>query len=329
MARIVHRHRLPSLAPARGLRRLPVPGRVFLVLAAVVAAVELWPAIDAIWLGVTDIVDELSTVLPTTFRNAAIVALPAAVLWARSRAPRVNPWLWKGAVLVAAVQLSRYPIGLVQETLVEAASTSEAGAASPEYAIASILALLLAFATALGIWALSEGLKDAGARFPNLVIVGLAVAVAAVMTFVFGPSVRAAIEAGNDPQLPINLVSVLANGLYLLSLAVLGARGVAGVARALDGRMAWRLGAIAAVSLAVLPVVSVFTSYLVSTSGETAPEIVYTVLRLAVFIGWPLFAVALGMGMAAWPARRPGDRRLQRHSLGSAARYLAPGAAPR
>ena len=61
MARIVHRHRLPSLAPAPGLRS-PARhrARLFLVLAGVVAAVELWPAVNAAWLGVTDVVGEFA-----------------------------------------------------------------------------------------------------------------------------------------------------------------------------------------------------------------------------------------------------------------------------
>jgi hypothetical protein len=324
MARIVHRHRLPSLAPAPGLRRLPVAGRVFLALAAVVAAVEVWPAVNAVWLGVTDILSEFAQVLPAVFRNAAVVALPAAVLWARPRAPRVNPWLWKGAVIVAVVQLARYPVGLVQDALIETAQVSDAGAASPEYAVASVLGLLLAFVATLGIWALSEGLKDAGARLHAVVVAGLAVTVVAVVIITFGPSVVAAIEQGGDPLLPVNLVSVLANGLYLFALALLAGRSTAGALRRLEPRIAWVLGAIASVSLAAVPVVSLGLTLANSIAQTPAPEGVLTALRLSIFIGWPLLAAAIGMGMGAMPVRNGAGFRARRHALGSAPR-LVPG----
>lgn len=326
MARIVHRHRLPSLAPAPGLRRLPVAGRVFLGLAALVAAVELWPAAYAVWMGVTDVVGELAPVLPNAFRNAAVVALPAAVLWARPRAPRVNPWLWKGAVIVAVVQLARYPVGMVQDALIAAAQVSESGAASPEFAVASVIGLLLAFVSTLGFWALSEGLKDAGARLHAVVVAGLAVAVVAVVIIAFGPSVMAAIEQGGDPLLAVNLVSVLANGLYLFALALVGARSVAGALRRLEPRIAWVLGAIAAVSLAAVPVVSLALTLANSIAQTPAPEGVLTALRLSVFIGWPLLAAAIGMGMGmgAMPVRTRAGFRARRHALDGAAR-LVPG----
>jgi hypothetical protein len=144
---------------------------------------------------------------------------------------------------------------------------------------------------------------------------------------VFGPTVLAAIDQGVDPLLVVNLASVLANGLFLFALALLAARSLAGALRRLDPPVAWRLGAIAAISLAVVPVASVGLSVLSSTAQTSPPEIVFTALRLSSFIGWPLFAVAAGMGMGAWRAGRGDGFRAQRYSLGSTPRVVMPGPA--
>jgi hypothetical protein len=327
MARIVHRHRLPSLAPAPGIRRLPARGRLFLALAAVAAAVELWPAVNATWLGVTDVLGEFASVLPTAFRNAAVVGLPAAVVWAQPRARRVNPWLWKGAVIVAVVQLARYPADRFTRALIEAANVGEPGAAVPAFALASVVGLLLAFLTTLGIWALSEGLMDAGARLAKAVIAGLGLAVVGIVVVAFGPSVMAAIQEGGDPLLAVNLASVLVNALYLFSLALLAGRSVAGAIGRLDPRLAWRLGAVAAVSLAVVPVVSLGLTILGSASQTALPEVLFTALRLSVFLGWPLLAVAFASGMGAQPRWVDGFR-ARRHRLSSVPRVVEGASSP-
>jgi hypothetical protein len=47
-----------------------------------------------------------------------------------------------------------------------------------------------------------------------------------------------------------------------------------------------------------VPVVSLGLA-LVGSVSRTVPSEVFTALRLSVFMGWPLFAVALGSGMGA------------------------------
>lgn len=309
MGRIVHRRRLPSARTPSGIRRLPIVGRAFLLIAVVVAAGELWPAINAAMLGVTDLVGQFADVLPTTLRNAAIVAMPAAVLWARPRVRRTNPWLWKGVLIVATIQLARYPAEFVQTRLLETQGTAGVDDQLLFLTVNGI-SLILAFLSALGVWAVTEGLKDAGARLSNAVVAVLAVGVAAVVIVVFGGPAYEEIRAGMSLQLAMALVSVLANAVFLFALALLAARGSVGAIRRLEPPAGWRVGALAAIALVASPLLSLAGTLAQQLSpGALDFAIFQTVMRVLAIVGWPLFAVALSMGMGAWPVRRPGAAR--------------------
>src|SRR4051812_1082766 len=65
MGRIEHRRPRPGHGDTRvGPRRLPPVGFAFLGLAAVAAVIELWPIVNAIWIGATTWPGEVPRLLP-------------------------------------------------------------------------------------------------------------------------------------------------------------------------------------------------------------------------------------------------------------------------
>ena len=149
---------------------------------------------------------------------------------------------------------------------------------------------MLAVGSVLGIWALGEGLKDSGGRSEVAVVVAL------VVTIAFGlllgiPSVMAGLRV--DLEVVASLVSLVVNLLFLF------VEGCSRVARsrarstARGPRGAWRAGAIAAVVLWVLPILSLVT-LLVSSFVLVDEPLSIPYLGVATYFGWPLFAVRAG-----------------------------------
>jgi protein-S-isoprenylcysteine O-methyltransferase Ste14 len=112
-------------------------------------------------------------------------------------------------------------------------------------------------------------------------------------------------------------VSVAVNMLAVFVGTLLAARAVSG---ALDGalpRRAWRLGAVAAVVLAVLPILSYGLSLVALSLLGDDRGVLGPVFGVGTYFGWPLFAVALAMGMGRVPhvvTRRP-DAHLVRGAI--------------
>lgn len=304
MAAIVHRQVLRGAAPvarseARS-RTATVAIVVFSLAALAVAAIELAPAIQAFIEGVTDYLGTLSPVLPTAFRAASLVLLPALVAWASPARPTANGWLWRGALIVSLVTLARYGAEPIQQAIVDGAA-GQLTVDSREYLIASGIGLLLAFGSLLGVWALSEGLKDAGARLAAP-IVGLAVVMGLIATvLIFGPSMASVGDAVAQGQttIPLFAASVVVNTLFFVTQALLVARALAGARLRLRPRAPWIAGAVAALVLFLFPFISLLRQMLVQyvTNGEDPLPIPTVVLLVTVFFGWPLFAAAIGNGM--------------------------------
>jgi hypothetical protein len=292
MASIEHRLRRAGPSRPTGVRRLPATGRLFLVLAAVVAAAELWPIANAYMLGVTEWWSDAPFLLPTAARVGAIVAMPAAVAWAAPSRTRSNPWLWKGALIVAIVQLLRYPAEWLQPILLQVDGEADF-ASGPGYYAVVVISLALASLSVLGVWALSEGARDAGARVPAPVLVGVGLLSIAIGG-VFVPSLLSAGEQDLTVTL-LNLVSVVVNLLFLFIDGVLFVRLIAGVRARLRPPLAWRAGALGSGVLLVLPLLSLGSLFVGQLTGV---NVVIPFLNVATYFGWPLLAIAVSMGMA-------------------------------
>ena len=164
LARIEHRRTpLGPAGTAPSIRGLPPVALVLLGLGIVVALVELWPIGNAWWIGATEWWTEVPQALPIAARSAAMLMLPAAVAWATPDRARRNTWLWQGALIVAVVQLLRYPARAASSWLFEATAVGDGSGNEALFTGANLaLSIALARASILGIWALSEGLTDAG-----------------------------------------------------------------------------------------------------------------------------------------------------------------------
>lgn len=304
MARIEHRQARRGAVRVEGWRRLPAVGWVFVVLAVVVAGIELWPAADAWWLGVTEWWREVPNLLPEAARTGAMLLLPAAVAWGSPRRYRANGWLWKGAVIISVVQLLRYPVDFVRDAVLQGLADGGADISEPLVLLVNLgVGLSLAIVSVLGVWALSEGVKDGGGRSR------LAVAVAALVALTMGilyviPSVMAGIVMSSE--LLTGLLSIAVNVLYLFVQGLLAGRVVAGLARGVAPRQAWAVGALGGVVLFVVPVLSLgvaLFNYFLVAPGEGIIAIPF--FNVLPFFGWPAVAIALSMGMARFTAPAP------------------------
>jgi hypothetical protein len=299
VARIEQRRTLSAASPAAA-HTLPVVAWVFLVLAAIVALAELQPVAEAWWGGATEWWSEVPQLLPRAVRSGAMIALPAAIAWAAPTRYRANAWLWKGALIVAAVAIARVPVGFVQEALFQL-QIDEGGLRSLLAQVASLgVSVAVALASILGIWALAEGLGDAGGRTRR----GGSVA-AAVLAVAFGLLllVPAVLSGGLDLGLSLvaGLVSVAVNMLAVFVGTLLAARAASGAIDAVSPARAWRLGAVSAVVLAVLPILSYGLSLVALSLLGDDIAVLGPLFGVGTFFGWPLFAVALAMGMGRVP----------------------------
>ena len=278
-------------------------GRVFLALAAVVAVIELWPIANAIWIGATDWPGDVPQLLPQAARAAAMVVLPAAVAWASPKRYRANGWLWNGAVLVSVIQLLRYPVDFGRDALINAFLEGGGDLGDPVPTVLNLgVGLALAFLAILGVWALSEGLKDAGGRSTSAVVVAAAAAVVLGLLLVV-PAFMAGLTL--DLNLVPDLLSVAVNSLYVFANALLAGRAIAGVLRVLRPALAWRAGAVGGSVVFLVPVLSLgallVSSYLLPADAPLSVPF----LGVATYFGWPLVAIAIALGMGRLERRAP------------------------
>jgi hypothetical protein len=302
------------------IRGLPPVALVSLALGVVVAVIELWPVVNAWWLGVTEWWSGIPDHLPIAARSAAMLLLPAAVAWGTPDRARRNRWLWTGALIVAVTHLLRYPANAgsrwLYTTLIE-------GGTDPSDPLVTVIglgiALMLAIGSVLGIWALGEGLKDGGGRSEVAAVVALVVAIAFGLLLGI-PSLMAGLRV--DLELVASLVSLVVNLLFLFVEGLLAGRAVAGALNGVRPAGAWRAGAIGAVVLWVLPILSLAT-LLVSSFVLVDGPISIPYLSVATYFGWPLFAIALALGMGRLPTRSPGVGRSSFLARGTA-RFTAP-----
>ena len=282
------------------IRGLPELALLSLALGVVVAAIELWPIVSAWFIGATEWWSGVPERLPLAARSAAMVMLPAAVAWGTPDRERRNHWLWTGALIVATTQLLRYPVSVASRWLFTTLIEGGTDVSDPLLTLVSLgIALLLAAGSVLGIWALGEGLKDAGGRSEVAVVVAL------LVTIVFGlllgiPSLMAGLRV--DMELVASLVSLIVNLLLLFVAGLLAGRAVAGALNGARPAGAWRAGAVGAVVLWVLPILSLVT-LLVSSFLLVENVVAIPYLGVVTYFGWPLFAVSVALGMGRLPVR--------------------------
>jgi hypothetical protein len=208
---------------------------------------------------------------------------------------RTNGWLWNGALLVAVIQLLRYPVDLARDAAITSLLDGGADLGDPVPLVLNLgVGLGLAFLAILGVWALSEGLKDAGGRST------IAVVVAAVAGIVLGILlVVPAFMAGATLDLGLvpDLLSVVVNSLYVFANALLAGRAIAGVLRGLRPATAWRAGAIGGSVVFTIPVLSLTVILVSSYLLPADSPISVPYLGVATYFGWPLVAIATALGM--------------------------------
>ena len=305
LARIEHRRTpLGPAGTAPSIRGLPAVALVLLGLGIVVAVLELWPVVNAWWIGATQWWSELPLRLPSAARSGAMVMLPAAVAWGSPGTRRHNAWLWKGALILAAVQLLRYPADVASSFLFDLFAADEGSGAETAFVVVSLaLSLPLAVGSIIGIWATGEGLKDAAGGRSRLAVV-VALIVALVFALLLGIPYLMTV-AQPDVDLATSLLSIALNVLFLFVAGVLAGRAVAG---AFDGAVptgGWRAGAIGAVVLWVLPILTLVTLLMGSLLLVDGNQPAIPHVGVATYFGWPLFAVALAMGMGRLAVRSP------------------------
>jgi hypothetical protein len=288
----------PSIEPS--IRGLPPLALLSLGLGVVVAAIELWPIVSAWFIGATEWWSGVPERLPLAARSAAMVMLPAAVAWGTPDRDRRNRWLWTGAMIVAATQLLRYPVSVAWTWLFTTLFEGGTDLSDPLITLLSLgIALLLAAGSVLGTWALAEGLKDGGGRSDVAVVVALVVAI--VFGLLLGiPSLMAGLRV--DTELLASVVSLIVNLLLLFVAGLLAGRAVAGAINGATPAGAWRAGAVGAVLLWVLPILSLVT-LLVGSFLLVDTPLALPYLGATSSFGWPLFAVAVALGMGRLPVR--------------------------
>ena len=206
---------------------------------------------------------------------------------------------------MAIVQLVRYPASAFSGWLFEAVVEAGGDPGEPMIVALSLgIGLALAAASVLGIWALAEGLQDAGGRSVGAAVVAFLVAAAFGMLLLV-PSLMAGVTL--DLELMGSLLSIALNVLFLFVQGLLAGRAVAGALAGIAPRQAWIAGAAAGIVLFVLPALTLVTLLVNSFLFTGTEPLAIQFLAVVTYFGWPLLtiAIAAGMGRLAAPAPDP------------------------
>jgi len=258
LAHVVHRQRVTHRrADPRGLDGIvaclsPV-GWLSLALAVLWMVVGLQPLTSPGVLNQSELAAIAMRILSTA-ADAALVALPAGLELGYPRVRRRNPWLWRGVTLMAVAQLARPVIKLLQTWIVENLDpgTEQVFNTGTALGLGFLLVSLLPGLLLIGaLWALSDGLFDAGARPRRLVVPVMAVAGVVVTLLAYLPY----LGEGLDLSTANGWTNLLGLSLSLLQIALwiaVGVRLVFGGAMGLLPRSAWLIGLLAGVLILLL-----------------------------------------------------------------------------
>lgn len=190
----------------------------------------------------------------STVGDAALVALPAGLELGFPRVRRVNPWLWRGFVLLAvatvASPLVRSAQGWISETLDP--GMEQAFDPSTALGLAFVLLSLAPVLLTIGaLWAASDGLGDAGARPRRPVLQVVVAAGLAITLLAYAPLLGPALDMTKAIGWA-NLASLLLSLLETALWFAVGVRLVSGGVQGLLPRAGWMLGLLAGLLVLVL-----------------------------------------------------------------------------
>ena len=305
MATIVHRRPLRSPAPElRGpgasLSSLTWVGWVSLVVAAAwfvaglrpildMGDVRSWRWPDVAWLAWRELAD------------AVLIALPAALEWGVPGARRRTPLLLRGTVLLALLMVARGILTLVQGWLFDTVGF-EGDFESPVWLSLTLVQLGTIVVGIGGVWALSDGLIDAGARIGRRLLAAASVTGVVLVTWIvpfYAVSPDALGSALSQPLFWLNLVGLILYVIDTVLWSIVAVRLMAGFGARLRPERAWAIGALAG---AAMIAVRAFSMLLSITGGQDAWLTV--VAQLLYGAPWILLVLSLLAGLGRGHERR-------------------------
>jgi hypothetical protein len=291
----------PGPKPPGALDRLSFIGWVWAGIALGWLVLQLWPLLGGGAFADARRVNDIITVV-RAFSGAAALALPAALEFGVPKAWSRVPWLYRGAVLLAVAEFATIVLGQVQQRFLADIDLNDPS--QPVALAFAVASLAPPIAMIGGLWALSDGLWDVGARPSRWIlrIVGGAAVLVTLLTYIpyFG-------QLFSTDALLISGLNVLrlAVSLGLLGItAVAGTHLLSGAIGNLTPRWAWVFAGLAGASY-------VLSAFGQAATGIPIPQDLLLSLYYAVFAleSAPaillVLAFALGLGRTALAVEPP------------------------
>jgi hypothetical protein len=277
------------------------------VMAAVgIVVVDLRPLVESGVIGVAPWTS-LAGQLASAFADAAMMLVPAALLIGYPRVWQQNRWLYRGAVMLAGAQFARVVLDVVQAWILEALSPGSGGAIDPgtlEGLAFAVLSLGIGLVSIAGAWSFSDGLGDAGARPPRLLLAAVAVGLVGGMLAVYWPFLISSLDLSQVVGW-LNVVGFTMSMALIALYGVLSVRLVAGPFLGLVPRAAWIAGALGGAALLAQRILSPLGAWLSATPEQAGlvAQISMVVVVLG-YVAWPLVMVAAFLGLGRGTRRR-------------------------
>ncbi len=313
MATIVHRRlvRLPApepRGPGASFSALTWVGWVSMIGAVAWFANGMRPVLDMgdiqswNWL-------EVARLAWWELADAAIIALPAALEWGVPGARRRTPLLLRGTVWLALLLVARGALSLIQGWLVVTADF-QLDFESPVGLSLTMVQLGTVVIGIAGVWALSDGLIDAGSRIGRRLLATAIVVGLILVTWILPFYAVSAGDLGSAlgrPLFWLNLVGLILYVIDTVLWCIVAVRLMAGFGARLRPRRAWAIGALAG---AAMIAARAFSMLLSITGGQDAWLTV--VAQLLAVAPWILLVLALLAGLGRGRERRDAPPRRMR-----------------
>ncbi len=207
--------------------------------------------------------------------SAAALALPAALERGAAKAWQRAPWLYRAAVFLALSQVATIVLDQLRERFL--ADVDLGDPTQPIVLVFAFASLAPAIATIGGMWALSDGLWDLGARPSRLLLrlVGGAALLITLLTYI--PFLNQAISAEALLVSALNVLRIAVSLGVIAITAVAGTHLVAGAFGRRAPRVAWILAGIAGAAY-------LLGTFARAATGVPLPQDVLVPLFYAVFV---------------------------------------------
>ena len=277
------------------------------VLAAVgIVVADLRPLVESGALGVapwTSIAGQLAGALAA----AALMLMPAALLIGFPGVWHRNRWLYRGAILLAGAQFARVLLDVLQTWILEALSPGSGGGIDPstlEGLAFAVLSLSIGLVSIAGAWSFADGLSDAGARPPRLLLGLVAAGLVAAMLVVYWPYLTSSLDLSQVVGW-LNFLGFALSMVLIALYGVLAVRLLAGPFLRLVPRGAWVAGALGGLALLAQRTLSPLVAWLFASpeQADLAAQ-VSTAIVLLGYVAWPLIMVAALLGLGRGTRRR-------------------------